>query len=114
MLISDWSSDVCSSDLESRDGIQESGSPSAFERLVDAETATSCPPESLAKASRRAGVHASAPLRCASARSEERRVGKECVRTCRSRWSPYHYTKTHKERTQGEIRTNTNMIKPLT
>src|SRR3546814_16979564 len=24
-------------------------------------------------------------------RSEERRVGKECVRTCRSRWSPYHY-----------------------
>src|SRR3546814_12253675 len=26
-------------------------------------------------------------------RSEERRVGKECVRTCRSRWSPYHYNK---------------------
>ena len=24
------------------------------------------------------------------ARSEERRVGKECVTTCRSRWSPYH------------------------
>src|SRR3546814_14419535 len=24
------------------------------------------------------------------ARSEERRVGKECVSTCRSRWSPYH------------------------
>src|SRR3546814_15253613 len=23
-------------------------------------------------------------------RSEERRVGKECVRTCRYRWSPYH------------------------
>src|SRR3546814_3325506 len=31
-----------------------------------------------------AGVHA-----CVS-RSEERRVGKECVSTCRSRWSPYH------------------------
>src|SRR3546814_11390368 len=30
-------------------------------------------------------------------RSEERRVGKECVSTCRSRWSPYHYKK--KERT---------------
>src|SRR3546814_10922310 len=29
------------------------------------------------------------PLR----RSEERRVGKECVSTCRSRWSPYHYKK---------------------
>src|SRR3546814_14577081 len=28
-----------------------------------------------------------------SARSEERRVGKECVSTCRSRWSPYHSKK---------------------
>src|SRR3546814_3280820 len=27
-------------------------------------------------------------------RSGERRVGKECVSTCRSRWSPYHYKKT--------------------
>src|SRR3546814_4360575 len=26
----------------------------------------------------------------AGGRSEERRVGKECVSTCRSRWSPYH------------------------
>src|SRR3546814_17276760 len=25
-----------------------------------------------------------------ASRSEERRVGKECVSTCRSRWSPYH------------------------
>src|SRR3546814_3902112 len=42
------------------------------------------------------------PVQCGSAanipvllahwivRSEERRVGKECVSTCRSRWSPYH------------------------
>src|SRR3546814_13895154 len=30
-----------------------------------------------------------AELGCAF-RSEERRVGKECVSTCRSRWSPYH------------------------
>src|SRR3546814_12321407 len=29
----------------------------------------------------------------AGGRSEERRVGKECVRTCRSRWSPYHSKK---------------------
>src|SRR3546814_13677858 len=28
-----------------------------------------------------------------SLRSEERRVGKECVSTCRSRWSPDHYKK---------------------
>src|SRR3546814_7858732 len=27
---------------------------------------------------------------CEPPRSEERRVGKECVSTCRSRWSPYH------------------------
>src|SRR3546814_6329015 len=27
---------------------------------------------------------------CIIMRSEERRVGKECVSTCRSRWSPYH------------------------
>src|SRR3546814_11621596 len=30
------------------------------------------------------------------ARSEERRVGKECVSTCRSRWSRYHYNKKNK------------------
>src|SRR3546814_18950644 len=29
----------------------------------------------------------------ANGRSDERRVGKECVSTCRSRWSPYHYKK---------------------
>src|SRR3546814_16592123 len=29
----------------------------------------------------------------ARARSEERHVGKECVRTCKSRWSPYHSKK---------------------
>src|SRR3546814_13172709 len=29
-------------------------------------------------------------LQVVDARSEERRVGKECVSTCRSRWSPYH------------------------
>src|SRR3546814_868839 len=33
----------------------------------------------------------------AESRSEERRVGKECVSTCRSRWSPYH-SKKNKDR----------------
>src|SRR3546814_19643027 len=32
----------------------------------------------------------------AARRSEERRVGQECVSTCRSRWSPYHYKKKQK------------------
>src|SRR3546814_12879662 len=35
-------------------------------------------------------------------RSEARRVGKECVSTCRSRWSPYHY----KNNTSKQIRTS--------
>src|SRR3546814_12833675 len=34
------------------------------------------------------------------ARSEERRVGKECVRTCRYRWSPYQSKKTKKPKQQ--------------
>src|SRR3546814_14114831 len=33
-------------------------------------------------------------------RSEERRVGKECVSTCRSRWSPFHEKKTHNKKRQ--------------
>src|SRR3546814_7927184 len=33
---------------------------------------------------------AESPWPSAKLRSEERRVGKECVSTCRSRWSPYH------------------------
>src|SRR3546814_12040677 len=50
------------------------------------------------------------------ARSEERRVGKECVSTCRSRWSPYHSKKnkhititaasTHKRNLQQVIENN--------
>ena len=37
------------------------------------------------------GGHSATEPACAEAsRSEERRVGKECVSTCRSRWSPYH------------------------
>src|SRR3546814_14798033 len=37
-----------------------------------------------------------------SLRSEERRVGKECVSTCRSRWWPYHQKKKHiKETTRN-------------
>src|SRR3546814_7392515 len=71
MRISDWSSDVCSSDL----GLSAGPGP--------------------------VGLGVAGPLRPPSAtegrrgdfgwaRSEERRVGKECVSTCRSRWSPYH------------------------
>src|SRR3546814_8475525 len=37
-----------------------------------------------------ASMHARNRKAHAAVRSEERRVGKECVSTCRSRWSPYH------------------------
>src|SRR3546814_1070829 len=39
---------------------------------------------------RRRTKSATGPNTTTSSRSEERRVGKECVSTCRSRWSPYH------------------------
>src|SRR3546814_18783672 len=38
----------------------------------------------------RAGAHIHRRLGYPARRSEERRVGTECVSTCRSRWSPYH------------------------
>src|SRR3546814_10996461 len=37
-----------------------------------------------------------------TARSEERRVGKECVRTGRSRWAPYHYKKNNTRKTKNK------------
>src|SRR3546814_16404639 len=50
------------------------------------------------KALRNAKEHAledmTAEATAIGARSEERRVGTECVSTCRSRWSPYPYKKT--------------------
>src|SRR3546814_12027335 len=38
---------------------------------------------------------------CGPRRSEERRVGKECVSTCRYRWSPYHSKKNHTDDSQN-------------
>src|SRR3546814_14482281 len=42
------------------------------------------------------GEHLRLNLVAGAGRSEERRVGKECVSTCRSRWSQYHYKETTK------------------
>src|SRR3546814_4419377 len=50
--------------------------------------ADSCTPEHAAM-----GHCTPPPMTTAKPRSEERRVGKECVSTCRSRWSPYHSKK---------------------
>src|SRR3546814_11300401 len=45
---------------------------------------------SCCSAAARSGSPRAAPSRSTWPRSEERRVGKECVSTCRYRWSPYH------------------------
>src|SRR3546814_13804504 len=100
MRISDWSSDVCSSDLENGLGeVREHLPADHVEQIADRG---------------RIGRHAAADRqtrielrlgdtdlldRCGERpfgrahRSEERRVGKECVSTCRSRWSRYHKQK---------------------
>src|SRR3546814_9185013 len=86
MRISDWSSDVCSSDLDGLgadvqpDQAAAMGQGFAEGRAVGGEDG-------------HAYFFRNAASRCLASsrtRSEERRVGKECVSTCRSRWSPYH------------------------
>src|SRR3546814_7019066 len=84
MRISDWSSDVCSSDLARR-RILAHGLPGSVFRGTIGSLATR-------KLFERGYIpDDDAPIaQLYHARSEERRVGKECVSTCRSRWSPYH------------------------
>src|SRR3546814_16469581 len=58
----------------------------------------------------RPGLHRLDFRRLGWQRSEERRVGKEGVSTCRSRWSPYHYKKKKKEQ-QHNTRTTSEVNK---
>src|SRR3546814_2504982 len=83
MRISDWSSDVCSSDLPLRQGNRPRATQAWTLRAGDWVRSWSGSPKLFA--GRRLEAAAQQGLR-----SEERRVGKECVSTCRSRWSPYH------------------------
>src|SRR3546814_4897270 len=90
MRISDWSSDVCSSDLE-RNPADLKWNEIGAEYIV--ESTGLFLTKELAQGHLQAGarkVILSAPSKDDTPRSEERRVGKECVSTCRSRWSPYH------------------------
>src|SRR3546814_11339138 len=98
MRISDWSSDVCSSDLGELvpaalralrkggrvvcAGIHMSEIPGFPYDLLWGERQMALL-QTWGTAARRHPVGG-------LGRSEERRVGKECVSTCRSRWSPYH------------------------
>src|SRR3546814_16691146 len=102
MRISDWSSDVCSSDLPAVSAVgggtrqhrrdKDAKAPEALERGESEEIshrhARAAANEAAAREPDRPGAKPPTDLR-----SEERRVGKECVSTCRSRWAPYHKKK---------------------
>src|SRR5258706_8335001 len=86
-LVSDWSSDVCSSDLERRHGKNRSAHQPlhllAEHRLRRLSVGTAHDERRYQEIRREIGHAKAVEIKD---RSEERRVGKEC----RSRWSPYH------------------------
>src|SRR3546814_11112429 len=95
MRISDWSSDVCSSDLRAVDPLEpEHVAVAAAKMGLTHIVITSVDRDDLPDGGARQFVRVIEALRRETPRSEERRGGKECVSTCRSRWSPYHETKT--------------------
>src|SRR3546814_12537567 len=102
MRISDWSSDVCSSDLRriiesmaQRLGLPMSKVVCSIER--HANTSAASVPLAFDEAVRDGRIKPGHLVLMEAIggglRSEERRVGKECVSTCRSRWSQYPYKK---------------------
>src|SRR3546814_1023156 len=80
MRISDWSSDVCSSDLLTNGDV---------DHVTGLLTLRESHPLAVYATQRILSILAANSI-FNVLRSEERRVGKECVSTCRSRWSPYH------------------------
>src|SRR3546814_8190436 len=93
MRISDWSSDVCSSDLCGATTASDRPQPAAIANFarnfisgLHHEQRHSLPPGDTLPSYSQTAIGRPA----GAVRSEERRVGKECVSTCRSRWSPYH------------------------
>src|SRR3546814_18727654 len=107
MRISDWSSDVCSSDLQAPDNGY--GQLAASKICADSGVALTPNKTPLQLAdSQFNGVFSWHQARAGvrhrySIRSEERRVGKECVSTCRSRGSPSNYKKkTQEKKTMNE------------
>src|SRR3546814_11109782 len=97
MRISDWSSDVCSSDLAEGHVRPIAGEPedvyeaySAVGPLPGVDVGGSLLGLPSDEGDDEEEDDGSQDAAQAAARSEERRVGKECVSTCRSRWSPYH------------------------
>src|SRR3546814_15318134 len=104
LRISDWSSDVCSSDLHVEQSGRSAhacgllggvGRQERLQGLVERERAA------------RLGMQVDRRI---PARSEERRVGQGCVRTCRSRWSPYHSKKKRQTQTPPKNKKNTQQL----
>src|SRR3546814_10125947 len=83
MRISDWSSDVCSSDL------RPAQMHARMKVSVGLLSRTSSRLKMLTPVASSRSQKAFA-LKRSRRRSEERRAGKECVSTCRSRWAPYY------------------------
>src|SRR3546814_10480071 len=99
MRISDWSSDVCSSDLTSgttgdpKATMLSHGALAAAIRAWVEKFALTSDDRQIAMLPMFHSFGFIVVLNTTMSvggRSEERRVGKECVSTCRSRWSPYH------------------------
>src|SRR3546814_11034546 len=100
MRISDWSSDVCSSDLLAALGCRRiyahhHAAPDVAEALalhhaVDRGDRLGEVEAGEVELVVRLAAPVEQPLEAPALRSEERRVGKECVSTCRSRWAPTH------------------------
>src|SRR3546814_14746172 len=96
MRISDWSSDVCSSDLCEAPVCEEACPVAAITKdpddgrvLINPDICVGCKlcqccPYDAPQFNEQLGI-----MQMCDGRSEERRVGKEWVSTCRSRWSPY-------------------------
>src|SRR3546814_18553431 len=115
MRISYWSSDVCSSDLSTTDisrGRSADETPLAIElRHISKAFGAVQANRDVCLAVKAGTIHGIVGENGAGKstlmsilygfyRSEERRVGKECVSTCRSRWSPYH-SKNNKNKHQN-------------
>src|SRR3546814_19959304 len=114
MRISDWSSDVCSSDLRAGEfaawlgwgrwfvAYLENGNVEVIVRHSPFAYGIGCCDRPVCGPI--AGVLRAVPLVALGAeRSEARRVGKECVSTCRSRGSPDHTKKTKTKHRQTRI-----------
>src|SRR3546814_11216552 len=93
MRISDWSSDVCSSDLNGN--LKLDTDTLGSRNITGKDNEHGYYLNVGGSYGINGGAQADKPNK---GRSEERRVGKECVSTCRSRWSPYHQKKKNQMR----------------